>query len=682
MKIVALVSGGKDSCYNMMQCVANGHEIAAIANLKPPHESGKDELDSFMYQNMHGCTLYRREIRGGSVLQASDYTVTADDETEDLYMLLKDVLNDHPDIKGISVGAILSNYQRVRVEHTFAAGANRLGLTSFAYLWRRDQKELLYEMANAGVNAILIKVAAIGLKSTHLGKSIGQMYPYLCKMNDMYDLHICGEGGEYETFTVDCPLFKKRIIVEETETVVHSDDAFAQVAYLKLEAKTADEMDMSNVVIQDWKEWESYDEIVSAVDNAKDTPLVKAISAAVSTTVQPSTDSAVITHNHSPFFAISGTTAYDLDDTVEFNSIEEETKACMEAVQAKLSEKGLEWKDVVTMNVFVANMDDFGRINLVYKTFFDINPSPRALVGANLPGKAKLQIDLTAIKSIANVKRDTMHVQGISYWAPANIGPYSQSVTQGMPLLLVKLVWYPTPWIFLRQDHLHKKQLYHYATWKALSLCLELPLKTHAALCHCFVSDPSYLPLAQAAWEAYMDDTTPPTAYIAVPSLPRGAMVEWQVLLHAPLPTPFGEEEYDNTTDEEQDEETIRQMKALQVREDCFETSKVDEISCKVLCKSNMTTIVAQLASDLSDLDEFVSSINAALKQVNKTWQQVLSIRALYNDSTHMTSPALSSLLTANILQHSKTMPPITSIPVNALGPLGNQAIVCVLHVL
>ena len=59
---------------------------------------------------------------------------------------------------------------------------NRLGLTSFAYLWRRDQKELLYEMANAGVNAILIKIAAIGLKPTHLGKSIGQMYPFLCKM--------------------------------------------------------------------------------------------------------------------------------------------------------------------------------------------------------------------------------------------------------------------------------------------------------------------------------------------------------------------------------------------------------------------------------------------------------------------------------------------------------------------
>jgi diphthine-ammonia ligase len=63
---------------------------------------------------------------------------------------------------------------------------NRLGLMSFAYLWRREQKELLFEMANAGVNAILIKIAAIGLKSVHLGKSIGQMYPLLCKMVNIF----------------------------------------------------------------------------------------------------------------------------------------------------------------------------------------------------------------------------------------------------------------------------------------------------------------------------------------------------------------------------------------------------------------------------------------------------------------------------------------------------------------
>jgi diphthine-ammonia ligase len=89
-------------------------------------------------------------------------------------------------------------------------------------------------MAAAGVEAILIKVAAMGLTERHLGKTIAQMYPSLCTMvsksngqwmccqyaesffkfqNERFDLHICGEGGEYETFTLDCPLFKKRIVV-------------------------------------------------------------------------------------------------------------------------------------------------------------------------------------------------------------------------------------------------------------------------------------------------------------------------------------------------------------------------------------------------------------------------------------------------------------------------------------
>ena len=31
-----------------------------------------------------------------------------------------------------------------------------------AYLWHRDQKELMAEMIEKGVNAIVIKVAAIG----------------------------------------------------------------------------------------------------------------------------------------------------------------------------------------------------------------------------------------------------------------------------------------------------------------------------------------------------------------------------------------------------------------------------------------------------------------------------------------------------------------------------------------
>jgi diphthine-ammonia ligase len=50
----------------------------------------------------------------------------------------------------------------------------------------------------------------------------------------MYGLHICGEGGEYETLTLDSPLFKHRIVLDETEVVMHTDNEFAPVAYLRI----------------------------------------------------------------------------------------------------------------------------------------------------------------------------------------------------------------------------------------------------------------------------------------------------------------------------------------------------------------------------------------------------------------------------------------------------------------
>ena len=41
-KVLALISGGKDSCYSMIQCVSAGHQIVGLANLRPNDEEGKD----------------------------------------------------------------------------------------------------------------------------------------------------------------------------------------------------------------------------------------------------------------------------------------------------------------------------------------------------------------------------------------------------------------------------------------------------------------------------------------------------------------------------------------------------------------------------------------------------------------------------------------------------------------
>lgn len=91
---------------------------------------------------------------------------------------------------------------------------SRLGLVSLAYLWRRNQTDLLNEMIECGIRAVVIKVAALGLEPTrHLGVPISVMRSHLQKMNEKFGLHVCGEGGEYETFTLDCPLYSSTIVV-------------------------------------------------------------------------------------------------------------------------------------------------------------------------------------------------------------------------------------------------------------------------------------------------------------------------------------------------------------------------------------------------------------------------------------------------------------------------------------
>ena len=47
MEVVGLISGGKDSCYNMMHCMELGHKIVALGHIRPFVAEY-----SFMYQSV------------------------------------------------------------------------------------------------------------------------------------------------------------------------------------------------------------------------------------------------------------------------------------------------------------------------------------------------------------------------------------------------------------------------------------------------------------------------------------------------------------------------------------------------------------------------------------------------------------------------------------------------------
>uniref|UniRef100_A0AAX7T5U2 Diphthine--ammonia ligase n=1 Tax=Astatotilapia calliptera TaxID=8154 RepID=A0AAX7T5U2_ASTCA len=424
MKVVALISGGKDSCYNMMQCVAAGHRIVALANLRPAHT---DELDSYMYQTVGhqaielyadamDLPLYRRTIQGSSLDTSRNYRETEGDEVEDLYQLLH-LVKEKEGVEAVSVGAILSDYQRVRVENVCL----RLGLQPLAYLWRRDQESLLSEMISSDLHAILIKVAAFGLDpEKHLGKPLADMEPYLKQLSQKYGVHICGEGGEYETFTLDCPLFKKKIVIDGAETVIHSADAFAPVGYLRF---TKMHTESKDTVSQTSMSYNFYEQRKNTL-KSKLTFSLHLVS--LHADVSPSC-SLRSSGGYQWICGINGLQSQD-------SGIQGQTSVAFIQLQRELDSRGWKMKDIVLVHLYVKNMEDFVELNAVYKKHFDINPPARVCVQVPLPAGQLLQMDCLLhdwTEPLAEGcfnQKEALHVQSLSHWAPANIGPYSQAL--------------------------------------------------------------------------------------------------------------------------------------------------------------------------------------------------------------------------------------------------------------
>ncbi|KAJ8292022.1 Diphthine--ammonia ligase [Rhodotorula toruloides] len=618
MKTVALLSGGKDSVYNLLHCVANGHEPVAVASLGPP--AGKDELDSFMYQTVGHSGLatlaqaldlpfFSRAIKGTAVNVGGEYGTREGkdkgkqkendgDETEDLYELLKEVKEAMPSVQGVSVGAIFSNYQRVRVEHVCA----RLGLTPLAYLWERSQPELLREMVEAGMESVLVKVAGAGLQVEHLGKSLKEMEPTLHRLNKRYELHVCGEGGEYETFTLDCPLFKRRVNLDKYTLHVSDPSPFSTVAHLHLDSlslgppkpdvpaqETFEELrervkrEVKLGVPGIWEEasfrWKAEGrkayEAVKAQEEASD-------EAAADGGVRDEeggkgVPSSNLTEDGWLYF---GEVLAAQDKRGEEISIEEEVRSCFAALQALLNSHNTSLLSLAHLTVLLSPSADtmalFPRINAVYSTYFGSSPPTRACVA--VPGRGNWRVKLEGVAKVAqsNVReeRKALHVQSLSYWAPANIGPYSQSVKTGgrlfvagqIPLIPASLTLPPSPsssssstadasdissHLSLSLQHLHRiirssappspqthftsssiqARASHGVCWFAPTSSSEIEWRRRVAAARAVweASEKTYLLVEDAEYDGEDEERVRTAPFLAVEAaaLPRNAEVEW-----------------------------------------------------------------------------------------------------------------------------------------------------------
>ncbi|MCO5258931.1 MAG: adenine nucleotide alpha hydrolase [Crocinitomicaceae bacterium] len=90
---------------------------------------------------------------------------------------------------------------------------NALGIEVVEPLWGKTSEEIYAEFLKSGIKTKIIVTQADKLDQTFIGKELDKDFPQL--LPDGIDL--CGENGEYHTFSYDGELFKTKIDFEITK---------------------------------------------------------------------------------------------------------------------------------------------------------------------------------------------------------------------------------------------------------------------------------------------------------------------------------------------------------------------------------------------------------------------------------------------------------------------------------
>ncbi|KAL8843536.1 MAG: hypothetical protein Q9170_000040 [Blastenia crenularia] len=471
LKVIAFISGGKDSFFSSLHCIANGHKIIAWANLFPPSLKDQAEetsdLNSHMYQTvghslvplyaqMSSVPLYRQEIHGTALDRAKDYQaperssmegVTAsamigEDETESMMNLLHHIKTHHPEANAVCSGAILSTYQRTRIESV----ALRMQLVPLAYLWqyphlptpepRRDG--LLQDMAAVGLDARIIKVASGGLDESLLwenvcGKAIRSR---LARAMARFGGSVLGEGGEFETLVVDGP------------APVFNGAMEIRVEQMKVIQGGAGEFWMTFTGGAIRKKGQKQSQEDGWMEKLRVPDLLDPVFRRILETVDKETCHRSTTNNfgdlvnwgsssksewHDQYHICSGRWTSRISN-VSASYVGNNTEAQIERIRyvvlSILEELQCSVHDTIFTTILLRSMDDFYVVNGKYAELFSSGPNPPARVtiacGDTLPQGVNVMVSLVVSHDADDFRR-CLHVQSRSYWAPANIGPYSQA---------------------------------------------------------------------------------------------------------------------------------------------------------------------------------------------------------------------------------------------------------------
>jgi ABC transporter with metal-binding/Fe-S-binding domain ATP-binding protein len=205
MKVGVLFSGGKDSTYACYLAKKAGYEVECLITLESSNK------ESFMFHTPAiELTKKQAELMNIPIITRE----TAGEKEKELIDLKRSIEKAiiKYNIRGIVTGAVESVYQSSRIQKI----CDELDLECFNPLWQKNQEELLRDLVKNKFEAIIAGVFAYPLDKKWLGRKINEDFIEKIKeMNRKYSISIAGEGGEFESLVVNCPMFKNSIKIKD-----------------------------------------------------------------------------------------------------------------------------------------------------------------------------------------------------------------------------------------------------------------------------------------------------------------------------------------------------------------------------------------------------------------------------------------------------------------------------------
>ncbi|MEM2509077.1 MAG: TIGR00289 family protein, partial [Candidatus Thermoplasmatota archaeon] len=90
----------------------------------------------------------------------------------------------------------------------------------------------------AGFSCMVVATAAEGMDERFLGRIIDEKFiEEIRELSIRYGVNISGEGGEYETIVLDCPIYKYRLKIVDAEIKSFGEKKVYEIKEIKLQKK-------------------------------------------------------------------------------------------------------------------------------------------------------------------------------------------------------------------------------------------------------------------------------------------------------------------------------------------------------------------------------------------------------------------------------------------------------------